>query len=179
MLTDVALRSTSQLVIGRAVAALIRRKTDAKAIAGLARFLREAPVEDPYEVALEFAAIALAESKHPRAVAAAIAAYRAIERGTRPGFFLVQTLSNRVERDRVLRTNRTLVDLLVEVAGSNDEENADAILAPAHARDPRTVRDLIALLRHRDAYVQQTAALALIRIGRPTGLVAARAFIKR
>ena len=179
-LADVALRGTTQAVISLAVAALARRKSDPAAIAALQRFLSRAPTRSSrHELGLDWAADALAARREPRAVAAAIASYRALPAGSRARHFLVQTLSNRTERDRALRANRALARWLVEVAKAGDDDSGEAIWGLMQIADPRTTRDLVALLKSTDPYLQQTAALTLIRIGRPQALAAATAFVAR
>jgi hypothetical protein len=178
-LAEVALGSTSAVVIDRAASALASRKRDPAAIPALQRFLSTAPAHARYRTGLEWAAIALAERKEPRAIRAAIASYLAMRPRSRERYFLIQTLSNRTERDRALRAHKALADLLLAIARGRDDERAEAVWALARIAAPRQTAGLIELLAHRDAYVQQTAASALARIATPAARAAVGAFLER
>jgi HEAT repeat protein len=165
MLARVALHSTSPTIVKLAATALARRKKDPAAIPALARLIRNAPMKPRYATAVEWAAVALAERKEPAAVAAAIATYRAMPPG-RARYFLIQTLSNRTEREKALRANPRLTTLLIDVVRDRrqTEERADALWALLQIAPVRAVGALTELLADRDGYVRETAALALARI---------------
>ena len=176
-LADVALRTRSVTVAQRAAYVLARRTKDPRAIAALARLLREG---DPRrESCLETAALALAARKEPAALVAAVACSRALKPGGRPHFFLIETLANRTERDRTVRESAAVIERMLEVAESRVDERSDAVWALFRIAQPRTTPRLIRLLRDRDTYVRDTAARALVRIGRPDAIAAVTSFLER
>jgi HEAT repeat protein len=174
-LATIMIRSTSEAIITTAGVSLSGRKKDPAAIAAMKNVLVTSRSRTR---GIEFVAIALAERKEPKAITAAISAYRAMREG-RARHFIAQTLANRIERDKTLRSRSDVADFMLEVARGRHEVRSDAVWALVHLANPRTTHGLIALLASRDPYQRNSAARALHRIDRADARAAVTAFAAR
>jgi HEAT repeat protein len=179
-LADVGARTKSALVSMKAGALLSRRKTDPGAVAAIAKLLRATPADDSNTQGFEWAAMALASWKQPAALRAAIASYRVMPPG-RTRYFLLQTLSNRTQREKPLREHAAFVSLMLDAARdrTDEEERNAAAWALMQLAHPRTASAMIELLADGDDYIEMTAARTLAKIGSAAAQAAVRTFIAR